>query len=322
MTLPLDKAKPTPVYLQLKEMLQDRIEQGVYASNQKLPSERDLCEEYHLSRMTVRKALQQLIADGLAYTQVGKGTFVRAGLMTDCQHNGHSRQVSRGRASTRNQALAECRSHLARKLVSFDSTSAEKIVRSIKSTYPLEVVVNDVLLKTVKQIETLQKQKKISLLAQKYSITTVQAHLTAMVNELDDNLHGAKVVLACAPQDYHEMGLLSLAFNLRCLGFRTTYLGTSVTSEGFYQAIEMVAPHLVCFSASTKNSVKPLAELIKTCRTELDRKCQPPAPMLVFQGDVFRHHTALIETVDALYLGNTLEEALDNIQTWLHSRQQ
>ena len=40
----LDKQHPVPVYLQLKEMLRNQIEQGIYFSHQKLPSERDLCQ--------------------------------------------------------------------------------------------------------------------------------------------------------------------------------------------------------------------------------------------------------------------------------------
>lgn len=72
----LDKQHPVPVYLQLKQLLQNQIEQGVYQPHQKLPSERDLCQYHNLSRMTARRALQELVAEGLAYTRLGKGTFV------------------------------------------------------------------------------------------------------------------------------------------------------------------------------------------------------------------------------------------------------
>ena len=74
----LDKQHPRPVYIQLKEILRGKIENGFYLSHQKLPSERDLCQRHQLSRMTARKALKSLIAEGFAYTQVGKGTFVSA----------------------------------------------------------------------------------------------------------------------------------------------------------------------------------------------------------------------------------------------------
>ena len=67
----------TPLYVQLTEYLQYQIRSGAYGSGCKLPSERELAEEFNVSRMTARQALQQLVQNGLAYSQVGKGTFVR-----------------------------------------------------------------------------------------------------------------------------------------------------------------------------------------------------------------------------------------------------
>jgi len=73
----VDQKSSEPLYLQLKNKLIERIISGVYKPEEKLPSERVLSEELHISRMTVREALKGLINDGYIYTQVGKGTFVK-----------------------------------------------------------------------------------------------------------------------------------------------------------------------------------------------------------------------------------------------------
>lgn len=73
----VDQKSSEPLYLQLKNRLIERIISGVYKPEEKLPSERVLSEELHISRMTVREALKGLINDGYIYTQVGKGTFVK-----------------------------------------------------------------------------------------------------------------------------------------------------------------------------------------------------------------------------------------------------
>ena len=58
------------------EHLQRQIAEGVYPSGGKLPSERELAETHKVSRMTARQAVQQLVQNGLAFSRIGKGTFV------------------------------------------------------------------------------------------------------------------------------------------------------------------------------------------------------------------------------------------------------
>lgn len=66
----------TPLYIQIRDLLQQQIEQGVFATGERLPSERELSQAYGVSRMTARQALQLLQQSGLTQSQVGKGTYV------------------------------------------------------------------------------------------------------------------------------------------------------------------------------------------------------------------------------------------------------
>lgn len=74
----LQRQSPDPLYLQIKDGLIAAIRAGDFAPNERLPSERELSEQYAVSRMTVRQALLSLVRDGVVYTRVGKGTFVAA----------------------------------------------------------------------------------------------------------------------------------------------------------------------------------------------------------------------------------------------------
>ncbi|MBL8165189.1 MAG: GntR family transcriptional regulator [Anaerolineae bacterium] len=73
----LNPESATPLYLQLKSHLQTQIEEGVYGKDGRLPSERELAQQYNISRMTARQAIQALMQDGFIDTRVGKGTYVR-----------------------------------------------------------------------------------------------------------------------------------------------------------------------------------------------------------------------------------------------------
>lgn len=72
----IDKTSKIPLYLQLMQEMINKIEKGVYKENDKLPSERELCKIYDLSRITVRQALQELEREGYIYKVHGVGTFV------------------------------------------------------------------------------------------------------------------------------------------------------------------------------------------------------------------------------------------------------
>lgn len=66
-----------PRYLQIKEYLLDEINSGRIGRDEKLPSEKELCELFSVSRITVRKALEGLEESGLLYRVPGRGTFVK-----------------------------------------------------------------------------------------------------------------------------------------------------------------------------------------------------------------------------------------------------
>ena len=65
-----------PLYLQLKRWIEDAIKRGTIKPGDALPSERDLALRADVSRVTVRKAVQQLVQDGVLVQRHGSGTFV------------------------------------------------------------------------------------------------------------------------------------------------------------------------------------------------------------------------------------------------------
>lgn len=72
----LNHNSPVPLYSQIKDAITDYIEFHDLQPNDPLPSERELSEIFCVSRLTVRKAINQLIQEGVIYQQPGKGTFI------------------------------------------------------------------------------------------------------------------------------------------------------------------------------------------------------------------------------------------------------
>jgi GntR family transcriptional regulator len=72
----INKSSGIPLHEQLANLLREQVVQQQLRPEDRLPSERDLCEQYAISRITVRQAIATLIQEGLLYSTAGKGTFV------------------------------------------------------------------------------------------------------------------------------------------------------------------------------------------------------------------------------------------------------
>jgi GntR family transcriptional regulator len=65
-----------PLYLRLKRSIEDAVRRGIIGPGDALPSERDIAAKADISRVTVRKAVQDLVQAGLLVQRHGSGTFV------------------------------------------------------------------------------------------------------------------------------------------------------------------------------------------------------------------------------------------------------
>jgi GntR family transcriptional regulator len=73
----VDSRLPTPLYHQIYLILRDKIRDEVYGNGASLPSELELMRQYGVSRITAKRALDELAADGLVVRARGRGTRVR-----------------------------------------------------------------------------------------------------------------------------------------------------------------------------------------------------------------------------------------------------
>jgi GntR family transcriptional regulator len=73
---PLDPSQSQPLYQQLQRALREAIEKRVLAPDDALPAERQIASELAVSRITVRKAIDGLVEEGLLVRRPGSGNFV------------------------------------------------------------------------------------------------------------------------------------------------------------------------------------------------------------------------------------------------------
>lgn len=100
-----------PLYLQIKEILKDRILHGEYAIHTIIPSEPQLEKEFRVSKITIRNAIKELVQEGYLEKRSGVGTKVIA--------NVANAKLSKGKRFT--EILVEEGYHITKKIISIDS---------------------------------------------------------------------------------------------------------------------------------------------------------------------------------------------------------
>lgn len=74
----IDRNSPVPLYEQIKQILREQILDGVLSPGSRLPTEQELCERFDVSRITIKRALDDLATAGLVRRIQGKGSIVEA----------------------------------------------------------------------------------------------------------------------------------------------------------------------------------------------------------------------------------------------------
>lgn len=110
-----------PYYLQLKSVLEEKIDRRELRPGDRLPSEAELCEEFGVSRTVVRQALREMEYEGLIVKKKGKGTFVSEPKIVESfvqQLSGFHQDMAAQNLSTHSVVISlasvECGRHIAK----------------------------------------------------------------------------------------------------------------------------------------------------------------------------------------------------------------
>ena len=98
--------------------------------------------------------------------------------------------------------------------------------------------------------------------AQEHAVTAkVRAHLGKLISEGRGGVRGS-AVLACAPGEHHDIGLLMLAVMLRADGWRVEFLGADTPVDAAVAFAERIGAGMLCLSASRAESVDLLRDAL------------------------------------------------------------
>ena len=143
--------------------------------------------------------------------------------------------------------------------------------------------------------------------AQEHAITAkVRAHLGKLISEGRGGVRGS-AVLACAPGEHHDIGLLMLAVMLRADGWRVEFLGADTPVDAAVAFAERIGAGMLCLSASRTESVDVLRDALGAV--------EPSGLMVIVVGGAAMTPEIAGE-LEATYADAQLDLAVERLRTF------
>lgn len=201
------------------------------------------------------------------------------------------------------RSLKDMRQELVSALIKLDDAKADEILSEAHALHPVDTVMLELMQKTMVDMGTLWHEHKINTTTEHFASHYIQGRLRSLLSVTANVKSAPSVVIACAPLEQHELGVLILAVMLKRAGYRVYYIGANTPVTDLRDIAKEIQPIGMLVSASTIDSVQILMEH----RNIL----QGAAPILAFGGRAFNEQPELARALGGIYLAKDATDAVD-----------
>ena len=187
---------------------------------------------------------------------------------------GREELLGRARASApRMSFVDQTFSRLLRELLStldpFDRVTFEKRLNGAVAVVPFEEALHGILLPLQEQVGQLWHDGHVNVAIEHYVTKQIQQKIFSAMNQLPVAEFGAKVVVACPPDEEHDIAALAVAYRCRVRGCRVYYLGANVPIASLTSLCGKVEPDLTIISFPLALPEAKATELIQSLAHEV-----------------------------------------------------
>jgi MerR family transcriptional regulator, light-induced transcriptional regulator len=206
------------------------------------------------------------------------------------------------------------RQRLVELLLRHDIEGANQVLGEALILFSIELLILDIIGPTFSDIGEAWSKGQIDIATEHLATNFLRQRLLLWMQTGPPTYQVNPVVLACAPGELHEGGLLMLAVLLRRLRWPVLYLGqTMPLSElaGFVERMEAAALVFVAMSEET-------ARALIDWPYWLPRAAENNKPVVGYGGRIFLEKPELVEQIPGVFLGKTLQDGIEALDRMLH----
>jgi len=153
-------------------------------------------------------------------------------------------------ASGTQTPLADAKDELADALAAFDEARAHAVLDSLLATATIDTVLATVVMPYLRELGERWERGSVSIAQEHFASSVLRGRLLGLARGWGRGL-GPRVVLACAPGEQHDLGLIAFGLALRARGWRVVYLGANTPLTSVADAANASDADLVVVSAVT-----------------------------------------------------------------------
>lgn len=200
-------------------------------------------------------------------------------------------------------AIETLQARFAQALLDHDLAGADRILAEVLAIYPLEDLILDLIRPSLVTIGQGWIDGEVSVATEHMASHFVRQRLLSWLDSGPSPRPVPPTVLACAPNDWHEVSLLMLGVLLRRQGWPVHYLGPSVPLPDLASFVRTARPAAVVLVAMLPESARALLAWPEHM-PELAERGKPP---VCFAGRGFTAEPDLLASMPGQFLGSSLE---------------
>jgi MerR family transcriptional regulator, light-induced transcriptional regulator len=166
-------------------------------------------------------------------------------------------------------SLSEAKRELSAALADFDEARAQAVLDGLFATATVDMVLASVMMPYLHELGARWRNGEASVAQEHFASTVLRGRLLGLARGWGRGL-GPRIVLACAPGEQHDLGLLAFGLALRGRGWRIVYLGSDTPLSSVADAAHVADAAFVVISAVSGERFRAhndeLRELARTQR--------------------------------------------------------
>lgn len=152
-------------------------------------------------------------------------------------------------------------------LDSFDETKSQAALDRLLGGFAIETVLRNAILPYLSDLGERWAGGNATVAQEHFASNVVRGRLLGLARGWDGG-DGPRALLACAPEELHDLALISFGLALRRRGWRITFLGADTPIDTLVDTARQLEPSLVVVSATVRQRLTPLVDTLRRLRRQ------------------------------------------------------